>query len=127
MNPEELRALIEDAVRQAVQGLEQELKSIRLELQDLKNASQTVPNLDEETVQDAEISNASSQMVVGEAPQATSQVVPLPEINTEIPAERIDFARFLQRGLEQEAHDYSEDNLREETPKKRGGWNPFKR
>jgi hypothetical protein len=127
MNPEELRALIEDAVRRAVQPLEQELKSLRLELQGLKNASRAASNLDEETVQDAEISNPSSQMETDEAPHTASQVVSLPEINTEIPAERTDFARFLQRGLEQEAHDYSQDNLRKEAPKKRGGWNPFKR
>lgn len=126
MNPEELRALIEDAVHRAVQPLEQELRTLKLELQGLKNASQGNPTLDEQTVQDAEISNASSQMV-DEVSQAASQVVSLPQINTEIPAERTDFARFLQRGLEQEAHEYSEDNLREEEPKKRGGWNPFKR
>ncbi len=114
-------------MRRAVQPLEQELKSLRLELDDLKRTSLEAPNQGEETVQDTEIPNPSSQMVADEAPHAASRVVSLPGINTEIPAERTDFARFLQRGLEQEAHDYSEDRLRDEAPKKRAGWNPFKR
>ena len=47
---------------------------------------------------------------------------PLPEI----PPERADFQKFLQRGLEQEQLEYTEEKL-EAKPAPKKGWNPFKR
>ena len=121
MNPDELRAMIDDAVRKAVQPLEQELNALRFEIDALKNPSGTALRTQGNTVQDAVVSRVETET------QPPSPVIAMPEVNTEIPAERTDFARFLQRGLEQEAHDYSEEHEREDEPKKRGGWNPFKR
>ncbi|HEX2864789.1 MAG TPA: hypothetical protein VHN99_09500, partial [Deinococcales bacterium] len=41
-----------------------------------------------------------------------------------IPAERSDFARMLQRGLEQEMHEHEHEPPE---PAKKRGWNPFKK
>jgi hypothetical protein len=44
----------------------------------------------------------------------------------EIVPERSDFQKFLQRGLEQEKLEYTEEKL-EAKPAPKKGWNPFKR
>ena len=49
-----------------------------------------------------------------------------PATATEIPPERADFQKFLQRGLEQEQLEYTEEKL-EAKPAPKKGWNPFKR
>jgi hypothetical protein len=41
-----------------------------------------------------------------------------------VPPDRSDFARFLARGLEQEAKEYAEERPE---PEKKKGWNPFKK
>ena len=46
--------------------------------------------------------------------------------NPEIPPARADFQKFLQRGLEQEQLEYTEEKL-EAKPTPKMGWNPFKR
>lgn len=132
MNPEEIKLMIEDAVRRAVRPLEDELHSLRLEVTRLKGASQTVPP-SENTVGDVNIA-ASSPTLAPETPSieptsshpvsSESVVTDLP---VEVPPERTDFARFLQRGLQQEAEEYTEDKMKDAEPKKKPGWNPFKR
>jgi hypothetical protein len=123
MNPEEIQLLIDDAVRRAVRPLEDELHALRLEVARLKGASGTVSSTPENTVQDAkpEVSSPESQTVPSEP------AVSLPDLPNEVPPERTDFARFLQRGLEQEAQEYTEDKMKDSDTKKKPGWNPFKR
>jgi hypothetical protein len=123
MNPEEIQLLIDDAVRRAVRPLEDEIHALRLEVARLKGASQTVSSPPESTVQDVqpERSSPSAQ------PVSSEPAVSLPDLPVEVPPERTDFARFLQRGLEQEAQEYTEDKMKEADVKKKPGWNPFKR
>jgi hypothetical protein len=125
MNPEEIKLLIEDAVRRAVRPLEDELHSLRLEIARLKGASQTVSSEPENTVQDAK-PEASSPSPAPETPSGVP-APSLPDLPVEVPPERTDFARFLQRGLEQEAQEYTEDKMKDADTKKKPGWNPFKR
>lgn len=127
MNPEEIRLLIEDAVRRAVRPLEDELHSLRLEVTRLKGASQTVLGPPEIAVQDAK-SESSAPAQAPEPPSSQPVLNPaVPDLPVEIPPERTDFARFLQRGLQHEAEEYTEDRMKAAEPKKKGGWNPFKR
>jgi hypothetical protein len=123
MNPEEIKLLIDDAVRRAVRPLEDELHSLRLEIARLKGASQTMP-MPETTIQDAK-PEVSSPVAESPAPASSQPVVP--ELPVEVPPERTDFARFLQRGLQQEAEEYTEDKMKDAEQKKKPGWNPFKR
>ncbi len=44
----------------------------------------------------------------------------------EVAPERADFQRFLQRGLEQEQLEYTEESVADK-PATKKGWNPFKR
>ena len=127
MNPEEIKLLIEDAVRRAVRPLEEELHSLRLEVTRLKGASQTVlPS--ENTVEDAKF-EVSSPVPTPETPSSPppSSEPAVPDLPVEVPPERTDFARFLQRGLQQEAEEYTEDKMKDAETKKKPGWNPFKR
>ncbi|MFN3267500.1 MAG: hypothetical protein ACK41E_11755 [Deinococcales bacterium] len=48
-------------------------------------------------------------------------------LQNQIPTERTDFQRFLQRGLEQEQVRYSEEASEDKPAPKKGGWNPFRR
>jgi hypothetical protein len=123
MNPEEIQLLIDDAVRRAIRPLEYELHALRLEVARLKGASGAVSSQPEDTVQDAkpEVSSTESQTV------SSQPAVSVPDSAVEVPPERTDFARFLQRGLEQEAQEYTEDKMKDSDTKKKPGWNPFKR
>ena len=126
MNPEEIKLLIEDAVRRALRPLEDELHSLRLEVARLKGASQTVLATPESPAVEAKPEPPSPVA----ASQTPSSPVPNPvvaDLPVEVPPERTDFARFLQRGLEQEAQEYTEDKMKDADTKKKGGWNPFKR
>ena len=49
---------------------------------------------------------------------------PLNSLPVNVPPDRSDFARFLARGLEQEAKEYAEERPE---PEKKKGWNPFKK
>jgi hypothetical protein len=125
MNSEEVKLLIDDAVRRAVRPLEDEIHALRLEVARLKGASQVVSGEPENTVPDAKNETSS--------PNPESQIVSsqpalsVPDSAVEVPPERTDFARFLQRGLEQEAQEYTEDKMKDADTKKKPGWNPFKR
>ena len=60
---------------------------------------------------------------VSSAPEIVQNLEsPLPEIAPD----RADFQKFLQRGLEQEQLEYTEEKL-EAKPAPKKGWNPFKR
>lgn len=125
MNPEEIKLLIEDAVRRAVRPLEDELHSLRLEVARLKGATPTVSSPPENTASDAN-SEVSSPVPTLETP-SSAPAPNLPDLPVEVPPERTDFARFLQRGLQQEAQEYTEDKMKDADTKKKPGWNPFKR
>jgi hypothetical protein len=95
---------VQQIIRTALEPLQSEIKALRDELELIKGAP---------------IPEASSS---AEVPPSTFPAVPL---GASIPPERSDFARFLQRGLEQEQREYTEDADKAPEPKK--GWNPFKR
>ena len=126
MNPEEIKLLIEDAVRRAVRPLEDELHSLRLEIARLKDASQTIPNQHIPAEPNLAISSPIPEPETPSNPVVSSEAA-APELPVEVPPERTDFARFLQRGLEQEAQEYTEDKMKDADTKKKPGWNPFKR
>jgi hypothetical protein len=116
-----LKVLIEDAVKRVTAPLEAEIKALRAELEVLKAGSGVSSS--------AEVSSFDSPPT---APSSLAEVAPSDDsaasslpVNTEVPPERTDFMRFLQRGLEQEEKEYAE---REDAkPEKKRGWNPFKR
>ncbi len=62
---------------------------------------------------------------VSSVEETSSEEVPT-EISSAAPPERADFQRFLQRGLEQEQREYTEEAL-EAKPQPKKGWNPFRR
>jgi hypothetical protein len=116
-----LKMLIEDAVRRVTAPLEAEIKALRAELEALKapTPSSAPPSVN---ALSAAIEPTPTEPV--QTP-ASSEPVSNLGVNTEVPAERTDFMRFLQRGLEQEEKEYAE---REDVkPEKKRGWNPFKR
>ena len=77
----------------------------------------------EETQEIGTVSSALETTAVSSAPEIIQNLEsPLPEI----PPERADFQKFLQRGLEQEQLEYTEEKL-EAKPVAKKGWNPFKR
>ncbi len=125
MNPEEIQLLIDDAVRRAVRPLEDEIHALRLEVARLKGASPVVSSPPENTAQDAKLETSSQVPAFG--PPSSVPAPSLPDMPSEVPPERKDFARFLQRGLEQEAQEYTEDKMKDADAKKKPGWNPFKR
>jgi hypothetical protein len=118
-----LKALIEEIVKRAILPLESEIKTLRGELEAMKHTGVRVYD-DRHKIEGGTII----------APPGLDQLEidivepPLPSnlpVAGEIPAERKDFARFLQRGLEQEQETYKEEKPLESQKKK--GWNPFKR
>lgn len=60
--------------------------------------------------------------LVSSSTEITDALEPVPSIAPD----RADFQKFLQRGLEQEQREYTEENL-EAKPAPKKGWNPFKR
>jgi hypothetical protein len=61
--------------------------------------------------------------VVSSAPEISDSLEPM----LQVPPERADFQKFLQRGLEQEQREYTEENLEAKPAAAKKGWNPFKR
>jgi hypothetical protein len=118
-----LKALIEEIVKRAIVPLETEIKTLRSELEAMKHTSTRVfgdrPKIEGGTIV-ASPGLENLEIDIVEPPLAPS--VPAA---SELPAERTDFARFLQRGLEQEKETYKEEKPLESQKKK--GWNPFKR
>ena len=108
-----------DAVKQliseAIAPLEVQIGELRAELEALKNTL-GVPAPDSSLADAIESAEA-----VG-----AEETLPLDsEARSEIPAERTDFMRFIQRGLEQEEKEYKDEPAAK--PEKKTGWNPFKR
>ena len=126
---EGLKILIEDAVKRAVQPLEGEVAKLRAELETIKG------KLDGREVGSSVPVPAGLMQVIPSQPKpvtaaesdtsGTATNPSNPPVNTEVPAERTDFMRFLQRGLEQEEKEYAKEP--EQKPEKKPGWNPFKR
>jgi hypothetical protein len=129
MDQDVLRTLIAAEIKRATAPLEAEIQWLKAEVQALKLGSNPVNSS----------STAASSPVVN--PVISSEPVPvwnpepLPEGTTAaeetlnslpvtVPPDRSDFARFLARGLEQEAKEYAEERPE---PEKKKGWNPFKR
>lgn len=112
MDQDTLRQLISAEVRRAIVPLETEIQWLKAELQAIKSgASQPVAPTTAPMFQVA--AEPVEQPAAEESPMAS------------VPADRTDFARFLARGLEQEAREYAEEKMQE--PEKKRGWNPFKR
>ncbi len=118
-----LKALIEEIVKRAILPLETEIKTLRTELETMKHTGVRVFD-DRHKIEGGTIiaSPGLEQLEIDIVEPPLTSNLP---VASEIPAERKDFARFLQRGLEQEQETY-----REEKPlmsQKKKGWNPFKR
>ena len=112
-----------DAVKQlifeAVAPLELQIKELRSELEAMK-ASFGVSEPDSSLADVIGSSDAESSVLNTEESSPSSS-----EPLSEIPAERTDFMRFIQRGLEQEEKEYKDEPAAK--PEKKAGWNPFKR
>jgi hypothetical protein len=98
------QADVEQLIRSALEPLEREVKSLRAELEAMRGTPMVEPM---------------------SSPQPTATELPDAPVAALVPPERSDFARFLQRGLEQEQREYVEETEKAPEPKK--GWNPFKR
>jgi hypothetical protein len=117
-----LKALIEEIVKRAIVPLETEIKTLRSELEGMKHTG--VRMFDDRHKIEGGTKVASPGLEQLEIEIVEPPLTPMPVAN-EAPAERKDFARFLQRGLEQEQETYKEE--KPEVSQKKKGWNPFKR
>ena len=117
-----------DAVKQliseAVAPLEVQIKALRAELEAIRatlGSLETTVSEPDSSLADV-ISSSEPELSVSsvEDTGASSD-----ERLSEIPAERTDFMRFIQRGLEQEEKEYKDEPAAK--PEKKAGWNPFKR
>jgi hypothetical protein len=133
MDQDVLRNLIAAEIKRATAPLEAEIQWLKAEVQSLKaGPSSAGPS-------SADSSSADSSPMV--SPVISSEPAPVwnPEpvqeaastaeeaassLPANVPPDRSDFARFLARGLEQEAKEYAEERPE---PEKKKGWNPFKK
>ena len=118
-----LKALIEEIVKRAIVPLETEIKTLRTELEAMKHTG--VRLFDDRPKIEGGTKIASPALEQLEIDIIEPPLAANLSVASEIPAERKDFARFLQRGLEQEKETYKEEKPLESQKKK--GWNPFKR
>jgi hypothetical protein len=118
-----LKALIEEIVKRAIVPLETEIKTLRSELEGMKHTG--VRMFDDRHKIEGGTKVASPGLEQLEIEIVEPPLTPNVPAASEIPAERKDFARFLQRGLEQEQETYREE--KPEVSQKKKGWNPFKR
>jgi hypothetical protein len=105
---------IQRLIRDATEPLEAQIKDLRAEVAALRARldGEPAPSPSSPTVQSAlETAEPSSE--------------PAPPTPADVPAERTDFMRFIQRGLEQEEREYAKEP--EPTKPEKKGWNPFKR
>jgi hypothetical protein len=123
MDQDVLRTLIAAEIKRATAPLEAEIQWLKAEVQALKAGSGAV------------MSSAMVSPVISSEPAPVWNPEPLPEpsktaeeplngLAVNVPPDRSDFARFLARGLEQEAKEYAEERPE---PEKKKGWNPFKK
>lgn len=115
MEHDAVRALISEAVA----PLEVQIQALRAELEAIK-ATLGVSATDS-SLADAMVSSGAEATSSSGAESSVVSIEPL----SEIPAERTDFMRFIQRGLEQEEKEYKDEPTAK--PEKKVGWNPFKR
>ena len=122
MDQDVLRNLIAAEIKRATAPLEAEIQWLKAEVQSLKAGNGT-----------AALSPVVSPVVSSEpapiwnpepAAQTTNSEEPANSLPVNVPPDRSDFARFLARGLEQEAKEYAEERPE---PEKKKGWNPFKK
>jgi hypothetical protein len=138
MDQDVLRTLIAAEIKRATAPLEAEIQWLKAEVQSLKVGSgSSVSSSSSAGSSNAVSSNAVSSTVVNPViasepppvwnpePEATTTAEdPLSSLPVNVPPDRSDFARFLARGLEQEAKEYAEERPE---PEKKKGWNPFKK
>ena len=118
---------VEQLISEAIAPLQTQIRELRAELETVKAALQ-IPNSDSgltELVSAADTSSATESAASSSAELAASSAEAPPEAQPDIPAERTDFMRFIQRGLEQEEKEYKDEP--DAKPEKKTGWNPFKR
>lgn len=124
MDQDVLRNLIAAEIKRATAPLEAEIQWLKAEVQSLKTSSGHTA-----------VSSPVVNPVISSEPPPVWNPEPVPEVtNTakdplnslpvNVPPDRSDFARFLARGLEQEAKEYAEERPE---PEKKKGWNPFKK
>jgi hypothetical protein len=121
-----LKLMIEDAVKRVTEPLEREVKALRQELEALKRGSQGADTPSSQATASGQTGSSQLGLHAPEPAADSSQATAEPGIAAEIPAERTDFKRFLQRGLEQEEKEYTVERS-DAQPEKKRGWNPFKR
>jgi hypothetical protein len=128
MDQDVLRTLIAAEIKRATAPLEAEIQWLKAEVQALKAGS------DGTLVSSPMVSPMVSPVISSEpapvwnpepiAEAASTAEDPLSSLPVNVPPDRSDFARFLARGLEQEAKEYAEERPE---PEKKKGWNPFKK
>jgi hypothetical protein len=133
MDQDVLRTLIAAEIKRATAPLEAEIQWLKAEVQALKAGS---GGSGSSSVGSSLVgSNPAVNPVISSEPApvwnpepatevANTAETPLNSLPVNVPADRSDFARFLARGLEQEAKEYAEERPE---PEKKKGWNPFKR
>jgi hypothetical protein len=128
MDQDVLRTLIAAEIKRATAPLEAEIQWLKAEVQSLKagpnssDPSGAVSNPMVSPVISSEPASVWNPEPVVEAANTTED--PLNSLPVNVPPDRSDFARFLARGLEQEAKEYAEERPE---PAKKKGWNPFKK
>jgi hypothetical protein len=124
MDQDVLRTLIAAEIKRATAPLEAEIQWLKAEVQSLKaGSSSTLAS--SPTVSPVISSEPVPVWNPEPVPEATNTTEePLNSLPVNVPSDRSDFARFLARGLEQEAKEYAEERPE---PEKKKGWNPFKK
>ena len=123
MDQDVLRNLIAAEIKRATAPLEAEIQWLKAEVQALKAGNGTVaPSLVVSPVISSEPAPVWNPEPIPEATNTAEE--PLNSLPVNVPPDRSDFARFLARGLEQEAKEYAEERPE---PEKKKGWNPFKK
>jgi hypothetical protein len=129
MDQDVLRNLIAAEIKRATAPLEAEIQWLKAEVQSLKAGPSPV------STGSSAVSSPVVNPVISSEPPPVWNPEPVPEATTtveepasslpaNVPPDRSDFARFLARGLEQEAKEYAEERPE---PEKKKGWNPFKK
>ena len=133
MDQDVLRTLIAAEIKRATAPLEAEIQWLKAEVQSLK-AGPSSSDLGSSDLGSA-VSSPMVSPVISSEPNPVWNPEPVVEATStaeeftsglpaNVPPDRSDFARFLARGLEQEAKEYAEERPE---PEKKKGWNPFKK
>jgi hypothetical protein len=119
MDQDVLRSLIAAEIKRATAPLEAEVQWLKAEVQSLKAGSSSAATANP-------VISSEPTPVWNPEPVAkrTTGEEPASNLPVNVPPDRSDFARFLARGLEQEAKEYAEERPE---PEKKKGWNPFKK